>query len=95
MLEPLRFDLLQQCRGLSIGQVPEVSENPPLEHRRVGRGRQQFWIVVALQHERIAQAERVDDMRRDRTAIGENSEPMTAIIEYELNRLPRVVRHRE
>src|SRR5712691_10207064 len=84
----------QRCRGLIV-QVPEAAGDARLQRRRIRAARQQSEIVIALEHQRVAAGQVRLDMRRRAAGVGEHAEPARAVGKHVLDRLARIVRHRE
>jgi len=73
MLQAARVDLPQQRRRLPILQVAKAPADTLLELRRIARGGERFRVRIALQNKAVAEPQHVDDMRGDRTAVGEHA----------------------
>ncbi len=95
MLQASRIDLPQQGRRLLVLEMTEAPTDPLLEARRIPRRRQQRLIVVAFEYQAIAGSENLDDVWRDRTAVGEHAKAMRAIAKGVLDGFARIVRHGE
>lgn len=95
MLQSADIELGQQLRRGGIFKMAETSRDALLERIGIVAARQHRGIVIAFQHQRIADGESFDDMRRRNADIGEHAEAHAAIAQGELRGFARIVRHRK
>jgi len=95
MLQPVLIDPAHQIRRLGIVEMTQLPRHAALESGRIGSGRQQVRIMVALQHQGVTFAVGAHHMGRERSQIRQH--PQHALIRAKdvLTGLARVMGHRD
>ena len=68
--QPRRIGMIQKLTGLRIGKVTEIATHPVLHRSRIGALSQQLWVMIELEHQRIAAREGLNHMGSDAPQIG-------------------------
>ena len=93
--QPGSPEALQQCRGCSIGQVPQPSRDASLERRWIRAVGKQSRIMVAFEQEPVASGEHPFHVGRRLPDVGENAQAQRPVGRTVLDGLPGIVGHRK
>ena len=91
LLQPVVQDLVQQSSRILVGQMPEITEDPPLQRIRIRPRLQHPHIVIALQQDRVQIFQTADDAVGVMSHIRGHGHRLFSVFDPVSHRLRRVV----